>query len=297
VLASLVPGRKADDRVTELKPWVRAVVTTYIALLVPLLALMFTLMVINAPRLFATGWDSFWTHYDVVGPAFDHGQALRGIRAALQMVVLALPAIGFAYTAARIAARGGTGAWRWSAGSMVRRAGVSLAGAAIVGAIAFTWWPNGDYRPIQPGERGTLTGGFKQIANVTSGRAALTPERQQQLHGAPTQRAVKRQAAKSSGKGNVNVRKAKKATQGSIGATSDQPATSDNQTQTTPDPANPQPDPTATPQDPAAQGMTTDPSASSTPPPDQSSTQTQPQQAPPQQDPSGTQMTPPPTTP
>jgi putative peptide zinc metalloprotease protein len=297
VLASLVPGRKADDRVTELKPWVRAVVTTYIALLVPLLGLMFTLMVINAPRLFATGWDSFWTHYDVVGPAFDHGQALRGIRAALQMVVLALPAIGFAYTAARIAARGSTGAWRWSAGSMVRRAGVSLAGAAIVGAIAFTWWPNGDYRPIQPGERGTLTGGFKQIANVTSGRAALTPERQQQLHGAPTQRAVKRQAAKSSGKGNVNVRKAKKATQGSIGATSDQPATSDNQTQTTPDPANPQPDPTATPQDPAAQGMTTDPSASSTPPPDQSSTQTQPQQAPPQQDPSGTQMTPPPTTP
>ena len=52
VLASLVPGRKRDDRVDELKPWVRRVVTAYIALLVPLIGLMFTLMVINAPRLF-----------------------------------------------------------------------------------------------------------------------------------------------------------------------------------------------------------------------------------------------------
>src|SRR4051812_16863725 len=107
VLASLVPWRKPDGRVTELKPWVRIAVTTYIALLVPVLALVFTLMVINAPRMFATGWDSFQTHYDLVGFSFDHGETLRGVKAALQMVVLALPAIGFAYTAVRIAARGG----------------------------------------------------------------------------------------------------------------------------------------------------------------------------------------------
>ncbi|MDQ1726619.1 MAG: putative peptide zinc metalloprotease protein, partial [Frankiaceae bacterium] len=146
VLLSLVPGGAPDDRVGELKPWVRAVVTAYIALLVPALALMFTLMVINAPRLFATGWDSFWTHYDVVGPAFDRSQTLRGVRALLQMVVLALPAIGFAYTMVRIAGRSGTGAWRWSAGSGARRALVLTAAAALTGAIAWLWLPSSVYR-------------------------------------------------------------------------------------------------------------------------------------------------------
>jgi putative peptide zinc metalloprotease protein len=301
VLASLVPWRTADDRVRELKPWVRVAVTSYIALLVPVLVLVFALMVINAPRLFATGWDSFWTHYDLVGPAFDKGRALSGVKAALQMVVLALPAIGFAYTAVRIAARGGAGAWRWSDGSIARRAGVTLAGAAVVGAIAFTWWPNGDYRPIQPGERGTLTGGLKQLGNFTSGRAALTPERQQQLHGAPTQREVKRRATSSSKKPAPAAKdRVKGASHGSLGTVSQQPgntsdgsgATPQDQT-TTPDGSSTQPDPSTT--TPGPDPTTTDPSASSTTPaPDQTSTQ--PQQQPPPQD-GGTQTTPPPTSP
>jgi hypothetical protein len=290
VLVSLVPWRKPDERVTELKPWVRVAVTSYIAVLVPALALMFTLMVINAPRFFATGWDSFWTHYDAVGPAFAKSQTLRGIREALQMVVLALPAIGFAYTAIRIAARGGAGAWRWSDGSVVRRAGVTLAGTAVVGAIAFTWWPNGEYRPIQPGERGTLTGGFKQLANVGSGRAALTPERQQQLHGAPSRRQPSKPSGAQAKPG--AAAKAKKGTQGSV---SDQPATkSTDQTsaepQATPEASSPPPEEsTPAPQDPSApQETTTDPSASSTPPPDQTSTQPQD---------GGAQMTPAPASP
>jgi putative peptide zinc metalloprotease protein len=250
-------------------------------------------MVINAPRMFATGWDSFQTHYDLVGPSFDHGQTLRGVKAALQMVVLALPAIGFAYTAVRVAARGGTGAWHWSHGSVVRRAGVILAGAAVVGAIAYTWWPNGDYRPIQPGERGTLTGGLKQLGNVTSGRAALTPERQRQLHGAPTQRQVKHRAASANkpappptkdrvkGKSKT-VSQKPAATTGGDQAPQDQTTTPDTTT-------SPQPDPNAAAPEPAP--TTTDPSA---PPPDQTSTQ--PDQQPPPQD-GGSQTTPPPTTP
>jgi putative peptide zinc metalloprotease protein len=295
VLASLVPWRAADERVKELKPWVRVAVTSYIALLVPVLVLMFALMVINAPRLFATGWDSFWTHYDVVGPAFDKGQALRGIKAALQMIVLALPAIGFAYTAVRIAARGGAGAWQWSGGSAVRRAGVALAGAAVVGAIAFTWWPNGDYRPIQPGERGTLSGGFKQLGNVTSGRAALTPQRQLQLHGAPTQRQATRHATSSSQKPAPAKKDKVKGSSVSQkpGTTSGSGQTQQNQTPT-PDATSPQPDPNAGASQPDP--SSTDPSASSdgTATPDQTSTQPD-QQSPPQD--GGTQMTPPPTSP
>jgi putative peptide zinc metalloprotease protein len=258
---------------------------------------MFALMVINAPRLFATGWDSFWTHYDVVGPAFDKGQSLRGIRAALQMVVLALPAIGFVYTLIRIAGRGGRGAWRWSAGSPVRRAGVTLAGAAVVGAIAFTWWPNGDYRPIQPGERGTLTGGFKQIANAGSGRAALTPQRQLQLGGAPTQRSQEGSAKQQ--RRDTQGRAKKASSTGSSGAVTQQPGQANgDSTQTTPDQtASPQPDAQTPAQDPQQTQTTPDPSASgSSTTPDQTSTQPQ-QQAQPQPQDGSTQMTPPPTTP
>jgi putative peptide zinc metalloprotease protein len=309
VLLSLVPGRKPDDRVTALKPWVRIVVTAYIALLVPVIGLMFVLMTINAPRLFATGWDSFWTHYDAVGPAFEKGETLRGIKAALQMVVLALPAIGFAYTLARIVGRGGSGAWRWSAGSATRRAGVVLAGAAAAGAIAFTWWPNGDYRPIQPGERGTLMGAVDQIKNVTSGRAGLTTERQRELGGAPTQRSRpsveppsgserdgkagnegdQGEAARRNSAGSVTAEPQTAAEGGSV----PEDGTATGETKTAPEGTSPQPDPMEAGADPAAgDPAAQDPAAQDPAAEDPATTEEQPPA-----DDGSTQMTPTPETP
>src|SRR5438093_1064749 len=65
-LASLVPWKKTSDRVKELKPWVRVVVTAYVLTVIPVLVLMFGLMAYNSPRIFATGYDSFVTQYDKV---------------------------------------------------------------------------------------------------------------------------------------------------------------------------------------------------------------------------------------
>src|SRR3954463_13972832 len=67
VLASLMPWRRADDRVTELKPWARAVVTAYVVVVVPLLAALFVLMLAHAPRAFATAWDSLQVRWDRIG--------------------------------------------------------------------------------------------------------------------------------------------------------------------------------------------------------------------------------------
>src|SRR5437762_4886916 len=53
-LASLIPGKRTSDRVKELKPWVRVAVTAYVFTVIPLLVFMFGMMVINAPRIFAT---------------------------------------------------------------------------------------------------------------------------------------------------------------------------------------------------------------------------------------------------
>src|SRR5207249_3673621 len=74
-LASLLPWKQTSDRVTELKPWVRVVVTAYVFTVVPLLLFMFGMMVINAPRIISTAYDSFFAQYHEVGHAFHGGSA------------------------------------------------------------------------------------------------------------------------------------------------------------------------------------------------------------------------------
>jgi putative peptide zinc metalloprotease protein len=192
ILTSVLPWRKADEKVNELKPWVRAVVTGYLLVLVPVIGLMFLMLMIHAPRVFATGWDSFWVHWDRIGPRFDQGQTALALVSIFQMAMLALPLAGLVYTAARVFGRFGSAGWGWSAGNPLRRAALGIVAAAIVGATAYLWWPNGDYKPIQPGERGTLLSGVRSLRDVPSGRPSLTPTREQQLGGAPAERTLQR---------------------------------------------------------------------------------------------------------
>ena len=52
----------------------------------------------------------------------------------------------------------------------MRRAGLATVAAAGLALLAFTWWPNGEYRPIQPGERGTIQGAVASLAEIPTGR-------------------------------------------------------------------------------------------------------------------------------
>jgi putative peptide zinc metalloprotease protein len=185
VLRSLIPGREPDERVTELKPWVRGATTVYVLMLVPVLTITFGLMILHAPRAFATAWDSFFVQSDKAGSAFGDGRILLGLGACLQMAALVLPAVGFTLTFARVGRRVGTFAWQRSEGHPRVRLGYGAVALAAIGLVAFTWWPNGDYRPIQPGEKGTLAGAWRSIKDIPSGRPGLTAERAEQLHGAP----------------------------------------------------------------------------------------------------------------
>jgi putative peptide zinc metalloprotease protein len=185
VLSRLIPGREPDSRVTELKPWVRRVVTGYVLTVVPLIALLFVVMLIHAPRAFATGYDSLALHYEHVGPDFSHGRTGKGLLNIFEMLVLLLPLSGMVYSLARVGTRTASGAWSWSAGSPVRRGGLALSTAVAVGLVAFVWWPHGEYRPIQPGEKGTLVSAVRSLPELPSGHAALSPDRARQLKGAP----------------------------------------------------------------------------------------------------------------
>src|SRR4051812_10679742 len=113
VLRGLVPGREADPRVTELKPWVSGVVTGYVCTVVPVIALLFVVMLIHAPRAFATGYDSFAVHYARVGPDLSRGATGKGILDVFEMLVLVLPLVGMVYTTGRVGTRAGVGAWNW----------------------------------------------------------------------------------------------------------------------------------------------------------------------------------------
>jgi putative peptide zinc metalloprotease protein len=143
ILTSVLPWRKPDERVTELKPWVRRVVTGYVLVLVPVVVFIFLMLLMNAPRVFATGWDSFWLHWDRVGPRFSAGETARGAMTLFQMLVLVLPSAGLVYTTSRVGYRAGSFGWRWSDGSPRRRATL-LAGTLAAASLAgFLLWPHG----------------------------------------------------------------------------------------------------------------------------------------------------------
>jgi putative peptide zinc metalloprotease protein len=185
-LESLLPWRKASDRVTELKPWVRVAVTAYVLTVVPLLLFLFGLMLINAPRVFATAWDSFFVQYHKVQHDFGGGgSALRGVIAVLQMAILVLPALGIVVTVWRVAQRGTVSVWKRTEGHYGVRAAFVAASAAVVAFFAYLWWPNGEYRPIQKGEKGTLVGAVDELGYVGTGRPALPAARERKLGGAP----------------------------------------------------------------------------------------------------------------
>jgi putative peptide zinc metalloprotease protein len=188
VFRSLKPGAEAQPRVAELKPWVRVVVTAYVLTVVPLLAFSTLVALIHAPRMFATAYDSLGVQYDKVSAAVGDGAVASIASGSLQLLMLALPTFGLVLTFSRVGSRAGKGAWRWSDGHAERRALVVATATAGVALAAFTWWPNGDYRPIQPGERGTIQGGLHSVDAIPSGRPSLTPHRERELGGAPTAR-------------------------------------------------------------------------------------------------------------
>jgi putative peptide zinc metalloprotease protein len=184
-LASLLPWKKASDRVTELKPWVRVAVTIYVLTVVPLLLFMFGMMVINTPRILSTAYDSFFVQYHKVQHAFDGGSALSGAIGIFQMLILLLPALGIVATFWMVLRRVSGAAWERTEGHPTARGALVLTSAAAATLVGYIWWPNGDYRPIQPGEKGTIQGAVRQFAAVRSGRPALTQKREAALSGAP----------------------------------------------------------------------------------------------------------------
>jgi putative peptide zinc metalloprotease protein len=183
-LKSAVPGQETDERAAELKPWVRAVTTGWVIALIPILGVAFGLLIFNLPRMFATAWDSLFVQFDKV----SSGDGLSMAAGIVQSVALVLPLAGAGYTITNIVRRVAGGAWSWSEGAPLRRGLVLATTVLAAGVAGWVLLPNGDYRPIQPTERGTLQGGLAQFSKIPTGRPGLTEEREEELGGAPAKR-------------------------------------------------------------------------------------------------------------
>ena len=184
-LTSLKPGADADQRVTALKPWVRVVVTLWVMAVVPLLLGSLLFAVVNLPRVAATAWDSLGLQRQAVGGALDDGDLLAILAGALSIVALCLPLLGTVYMVGRISNRAGRAAWRRTDGRPVARGALAVVGVVLLAGSAFVLWPNGEYRPLQPGERTRVQDSVGAVRHIRSGRPSLTRERAEELEGAP----------------------------------------------------------------------------------------------------------------
>jgi putative peptide zinc metalloprotease protein len=170
VLRSALPFRRREPEVEQLKPWVRKVVTGWVLVLVPALLLNVLYLVLAAPRLVSTGWDSGMR---LLGSFSAAEGAATQSWIVVQLALLALPFLGMTYTMARVVHSSGRGAWRWSAGSPPRRLGIATGGAVMLGLLALAWWPDGRYQPYREGERGTITQHVGELRAVGRGSPLL----------------------------------------------------------------------------------------------------------------------------
>ena len=185
IFRSLVRGRRREPRVAELKPWVRLVVTAYLLVIVPALALLIGWIVMSAPRTFATAYDSFGLQLDRLRAS--HGAAELGV-GAFRIAGLVLPLAAMSLSVSRTARMALRGVTNWSRGSVVRRAVAVTGVAAVAGVTAFVWWPDGDYEPIRPGEKGTVVEAVRSVPQIPSGRPSFTPQQAAAYAAVPTER-------------------------------------------------------------------------------------------------------------
>jgi putative peptide zinc metalloprotease protein len=171
IFGSLLPWHRPEPAVDELKPWVRVVVTVYLALLVPALTFMIVSTVLAAPRIFATAYDSLGLQLDRVQAAAGAAEIALGT---VQIGALIIPIAAMTVSVMRSGRMATRGLFSWSRGSVPRRAAALAAIAAVAGGAAWAWWPNtGNYQPIRPGERGTVGEALSTMCALPGGHSSV----------------------------------------------------------------------------------------------------------------------------
>jgi putative peptide zinc metalloprotease protein len=155
-LLGLLPTRWGRPESKALKTWAKAVVAVWVALVVPLMLLTVLVTVFTLPRIAATAAASVAHQWHLMADNFEQSHILAGLANLLGVVAVGLPILGVAYMLGRSVRQLVRGTLRATEGRPVRRGVAAAAAVALVAALAFAWWPRGDYRQIQAYERGAI---------------------------------------------------------------------------------------------------------------------------------------------
>src|SRR5215211_2432705 len=94
VRSRLRRARHKGDRLPELRPWARRVFAGYVLVAIPLLAFLAYQAISRLPGFVKVAWQSFDAYREVFRQALHVGDAVGAMTATVQMLVLAVPAIG-----------------------------------------------------------------------------------------------------------------------------------------------------------------------------------------------------------
>jgi putative peptide zinc metalloprotease protein len=161
-LRHLIPGREREP--SALTGRARVLVTVWVLVVVPVLLSLMLSALLLFPRIVTTAWDSG----RVIASAIPHESVLDVLASIVRLFALCLPVLGTALISQRIV-RGLVGrAQAWSSGNPVRRTLVLAAGAAVLAAAAWAWWPSGQYQPIRATDSGTLPSMVRLVSSPAS---------------------------------------------------------------------------------------------------------------------------------
>ncbi|MBV9445039.1 MAG: hypothetical protein JO345_03975 [Streptosporangiaceae bacterium] len=169
-LVGLWPTRWRSPQTRALKPWARAVVTLWVVLVVPLLLMTALVIIVTLPRIVASAAHSLTVQWTLLAGQWAHAEWTGVGVKTLALVAAALPVLGVCYLLVRLVRQVVGGTLRRTKGKPVQRAIAAVAAVAVTAGLAWAWWPHGDYRPIQPSERGVIQQAFTPNGVSSSSR-------------------------------------------------------------------------------------------------------------------------------
>lgn len=197
----LLPGDRHEP--SALTGRARLLVTVWVLIVVPVLLSLSLGAVLLLPKLITSAWDSGRMIVTAMPHEASHGQILDLLASVVRLLALVLPVLGSVLVTQKILRTVGGKARKWSVGSPARRSVAIAAAAGACVAIAWAWWPSGQYQPIRPSDNGTIGGLVRMVYSPTAvarpapplAQAQLTPGRHLALAMIPVGGATRRHPA------------------------------------------------------------------------------------------------------
>jgi putative peptide zinc metalloprotease protein len=165
-LRRLLPWRRREP--SALTGRARLLVTGWVLVIVPVLLSMALSAILLLPKLAASTWESGSDIVSAIPQQAGDGELLPLLASTGRLFALALPVLGSVLLVEQLVRSTGARALSWSARRPPRQAGVAVATAALVGLLAWAWWPSGQYQPVRPTDDGTLVSAVQGVAAPTS---------------------------------------------------------------------------------------------------------------------------------